>query len=43
MTKDEQHSEWKRLSNLAGQEGDYDKSQEYLKQASKVLELDTTD
>jgi hypothetical protein len=43
MTKDEQHNEWKRLSNLAGSESDYEKSQEYLKQAKKVLNTPTTD
>lgn len=43
MTRDEQHAEWKRLSNLAGAEPDYEKSQEYLRQANKVLEQETTD
>jgi len=43
MTKEEQHTEWKRLSNLAGQEDDYEKEQEYLKQAKKILDTPTTD
>jgi len=42
MTKDQQHSEWKRLSNLAGQENDYQKSQEYLRQANEVLKQKTS-
>ena len=43
MTKDQQHAEWKRLSNLAGAETDYEQSQEYLRQAKEVLEKETTD
>lgn len=38
MTKDQQHQEWKKLVNLAGQESNYEKSQNYLKQASEVLQ-----
>ena len=43
MTKDQQHAEWKRLANLAGAESDYEKSQEYLRQAKEVLNTPTTD